>query len=159
MKVLLIIFVSIFSVHAAVIKNDVSGLKRKAFSLKEACTKAGFDHLLMVEADSSLIVDCMGRKLNAHEFCKNNEGGDNFIRGFVSASKSQVYCEYAEAVSLTISCDQNHHKYCQNAKVGCGELKDVFANKLELMHSSLTGTPVNLNCHFAISDPLLNTTL
>lgn len=154
MKFIIPIFF-ILNLHAAVIKNDVTGLKRKAFGLKEACEKAGFEHLLLVEAASPVAVDCMGRELNVQSFCEKIEGPSNLIRGFVSRSKSQVYCEYGEAVSLTLKCDQEHYKYCQNAKKGCEDLRSVFAKKLELMHSSFTGTPTNLNCHYSVSDPLV----
>ena len=141
--------------HAAIIKNDVTGLKRQSYSLKEACTKAGFKHLLLVDAQDVVTVDCMGQKLNAKDFClKEQNPGKSFIRGFVSASQSQVYCEYAEAVSLSLKCDQQHYKYCQNANQGCEQLRGNFAHDLELMHASLTGAPTNLNCHYSVSDTL-----
>lgn len=151
MKYLLLVLFSL-STNAAVVKNDVTGLKRESFALKEACTKAGFEHLLLVEAKNATTIDCMGRDLNALDFCKKVKGSGSLLRGFVSQSKSQVYCEYGETVSLSIVCDQKHYQYCQNAERGCEQLRPVFADELKLMHSSLTGAPTNLNCHYSVSE-------
>ena len=159
MKVLIFIIASTLSSHAAVIKNDVTGLKREVFSLKQACEKTGFIHLLLVEAKNATTVECMGRDLKALDFCQKIEGRAPFLRGFVSASTSQVFCEYGESVSLSLSCDQEHYGFCQNAKKGCDELRNSFAQKLELLHSSLTGIPKNLNCHYSVSVDPLNPTL
>lgn len=148
-----------FSLFAAVTKNEVTGLQRQSFGLKEACIKAGFEHLLLVEAKNPTTVDCMGRDLNAMDFCRKIEATKPLLRGIVSKSKSQIYCEYGETVSLSLICDQQHYQYCQNAKIGCEQLRPIFADKLELMHSSLTGTPTNLNCHYSVSENIAPTIL
>lgn len=159
MKFILFLFFIQLS-YAAVLKNDVGVLKRKSFSLKQACEKSGLKDNLLVDAINSTTLDCMGRELSVRKFCQNIESdGWQLLRGFVSESKSQVYCEYGETVSLTLSCDKEHYQYCQNAKKGCDELREVFAMTLNLMHSSLTGRPKNLNCHYSITDPLLPTSL
>src|SRR5690606_10644335 len=121
MKVLIFIIVSTLSAHAAVIKNDITGLKREVFTLKQACSQAGFKHLLLVEAKDAISVDCIGRELKARDFCAKIEGRAPFLRGFVSKATGQVFCEFGDAVSLTLSCDQEHYHYCQNAKNGCIE--------------------------------------
>lgn len=154
MKLLLLILF-IQNAYSAVIKNEVGGLKRKAFTLKEACIKAGFKDNLLVEASNSVTIDCMGRELNINDFCTKLNVDPNLLRGFVSKSKSQVYCEYGTSVSLTLSCDKDHFSYCQNAKKGCEKLGQNFAIRLSLMHSSLTGVPKNINCHFSTPDPTL----
>lgn len=146
--------------NAAVIKNEVGVQKRKSFSLKEACEKSGLKDNLLVDVINSSTLDCMGRELSIRTFCQKIDGaGWQLLRGFASKSKSQVYCEYGETVSLSLSCDEEHYKFCQNAKKGCDELREVFAMTLNLMHSSLTGTPKNLNCYYSITDPLLPSSL
>tara|TARA_R110000868_G_scaffold164359_20_gene396964 strand:+ start:3902 stop:4378 length:477 start_codon:yes stop_codon:yes gene_type:complete len=154
MKLLLILLFT-QSLFAAVLKNEVGGLKRKAFSLKEACEKFGLKDNLLVEAVGSTKLDCMGREVEVAAFCEKIESNDALLRGFVSKSKSQVYCEYGTSVSLSLSCDKDHYHYCQKAETGCKQLRSIFAKKLDLMHSSLTGTPKVLNCHYSIPDPLL----
>lgn len=158
MRIILLILLT-QSVSAAVLKNEVGGLKRKAFTLKETCEGLGLKDNLLVEAIGTTQVDCMGRNIEVATFCDKIESRDALLRGFVSKSKSQVYCEYGTSVSLSLSCDKDHYVYCQSAKTGCEQLKSVFAKSLELMHSSLTGTPKVLNCHFSISDPLMPKTL
>ncbi len=146
--------------HTAVLKNEVGVQKRKSFSLKEACEKSGLRDNLLVEVVNSSTIDCMGREVSIRSFCqKVDSDGWQLLRGFASKSKSQIYCEYGETVSLSLSCDEDHYQYCQNAQKGCDELREVFAMTLNLMHSSLTGRPKNLNCYYSISDPLLKNIL
>lgn len=159
MKFIFLIFFIQFA-NGAVLKNDVGVQKRKSFSIKEACEKSGLKDNLLVDVINSTTLDCMGRELSIRSFCQKVDGGGwQLLRGFASKSKSQVYCEYGETVSLSLSCDEEHYNYCQNPKKGCDELREVFAMTLNLMHSSLTGRPKNLNCYYSITDPLLPTSL
>ncbi len=158
LEIILFIFLFLFIqiANAAVLKNEVGVQKRKSFGLKAACEQFGFKDNLLVDVINPTTIDCMGRELSIRSFCQKVDGGGwQLLRGFASKSKSQIYCEYGETVSLSLSCDEDHFQYCQNAHKGCDELREVFAMTLNLMHSSLTGTPKNLNCYYSISDPLL----
>lgn len=153
MKKLYLLFLISFGALAS-ITFEAEGLRRDFFTLKEACEEMGHQHNLLIKAQPPSQVDCMGRLIQATDFClkKERSGRPPLLRGVIDRVEDQVVCETGLAVQLGLDCQGSRgRRYCDEPETGCQELGQVFARKLVLAHSAVTGLgeDTRLNCFYS----------
>lgn len=139
---------------AHIVQDDVSVVERNRYSFKEACTKAGFEDSPLIEAISGTVLDCMGRKVEAAEFCDKQLVHDPYyLRGYVDAEKNEVVCVSGKKVLFKYQCVKLSDKVlCSGeASESCLFIQKKLARRLDLVHSSFVRTEKGmkqLNCFF-----------
>jgi hypothetical protein len=136
------------SLHAAVIKHDVSSPTYKEFDYKEVCETFKVKDAVLVSPSSLTEMECFNKKFQLMEFCLSKFPMEKTLtRGYVDKDKKKVICEMSESVMISVSCDERDLKYCFDPKRGCEELKKIYGNRLDIAHFSMLEK--NLNCYFA----------
>ncbi|MDO9181774.1 MAG: hypothetical protein Q7U04_05170 [Bacteriovorax sp.] len=144
----LLSFLFLINLKAAVLKHEVSSPQYKEFEYAEVCETMGTKNAILISPKSLTKIECLNKTYLLLDFClKKFPMEKTFTRGYVDKSKKKVVCEMSESVMLSVSCDEKDLKYCFNPKKGCGELKKIYANRLEIAHFSMLEK--NLNCYFA----------
>lgn len=152
MKFSIVLILILFSMplSSAVLKHEVSKAQYESFPFKEVCQKLGAKNLELIEAKSLSEIDCMGKVYPAIDFCLNQFPLDKTITRALADSKTKtVKCEKSVSVMISLSCDKRDLKYCFNPQKGCEDLRKIYANRLDLVHSSMLEK--NINCYFAKS--------
>jgi hypothetical protein len=148
MSFLTIILLFSSTIHAAVLKHDISKPAFKEFEYAEVCEVMGTKDAILITPKSLNEIECLNKKYLLIDFClKKFPMEKTLTRGFIDSAKKKVVCEMSESVMLSISCDQRDLKYCFNPKHGCAELKKIYANRLDVAHFSMLAK--NLNCYFS----------
>ena len=127
-------------------------LKRESYSLKKVCSYMGHNHQLMVDAQNTQFVDCMGEMVSVQDFCQKVSKKDlNLSRGFINSNMSLAYCDYASSVKIKFSCEKKQAKYCSSsAKKGCQKLGKFYARDHQLIHQTfIDENPPLLSCLFS----------
>tara|TARA_R110002072_G_scaffold534_3_gene3637 strand:+ start:2083 stop:2601 length:519 start_codon:yes stop_codon:yes gene_type:complete len=148
---LLLLLVFIDGAWAKMLKHQISGRQRSLFSYQQVCRDSGVKHLPLISVASTFELDCMGTTVNVQEFCQKKFKNDKtFLRGFISKAMEEVVCEKGEALEIALACDKEHLSYCRDPKLGCANLKNIFAFNLEVGLVSLVEKDVDntLNCIF-----------
>lgn len=136
------------TLNAAVIKHEISKPLFKEFEYADVCEVMGSKNALLIAPKSLSKIECLNKTYTLTDFClKKFPLEKTLTRGFIDQTKKKVVCEMSESVMLSMSCDQRDLKYCFNPKNGCGELRKIYAYRLEVAHYSLLEK--NLNCYFA----------
>lgn len=126
-------------------------MRSKSFSLVSVCQEMNGKHAELISGHTMNEVDCMGKITNGTDFCLKILGKESkYIRAEVMEQTKNLLCFTGEAVSLSISCEGSHTKFCLNAKVSCSELRTKYAYSLDLAHQSVVDK--TLNCHFVSAE-------
>jgi hypothetical protein len=151
--VLLIVFLPVL-VFAHVVQDDVSITKRVKYSLKEACTKSGFQDSPLIDVISGTVLDCMGRKIQIADFCDKELSQDPYyLRGYIDDETKEVVCVSGKKVLFKYQCVKLTDKALCSEKppVACRQIHKKLARRLDLVHSSFVKTEKGikqLNCFF-----------
>jgi hypothetical protein len=93
-------------------------------------------------------LECFNEKFSIIDFCLKKIPTQKYLtRGYAVEKEKKVYCEEAQSVMISISCDKRDLRYCLDPRKGCEQLKKIFASRLEVVHYSMLEK--NLNCYFA----------
>ncbi|MFA6236823.1 MAG: hypothetical protein WC635_05795 [Bacteriovorax sp.] len=145
---LITLFLFSHTVHAAILKHDISQAHYKEFEYTEVCESMGAKDSVLITPKSLTEIECLNKTFNLTDFCLKKFPMDKTLtRGFIDKSKKKVVCEMSDSVMLSVSCDKRDLKYCFSPKKGCEELRKIYANRLEVAHFSMLIQ--NLNCYFA----------
>ncbi len=140
-------------VISKVLKNQVSGMKRSFFSLKETCHTMGHNKdLLLIDIKGPGVISCMINDVNLTNFCLKKMGTKgNVLRGRIDKIEKQVVCEMGDAVNITYRCQTKSQKICSSSsKKICQSFNKAFAYQLELSHHSKLkkGAFESVNCYY-----------
>ncbi len=125
----------------------------------------GFKQLLLVSSPTVVHLDCMGQLVLAKDICLRTKSplDPPLIRAFIDGAKKKVICQMGSNAILTISCaSESERRNCLQPNKYCGELKEKFANELELTHFSQKLESRNqLTCFYSqkLSEKLINSPL
>lgn len=147
MSLLSVLFFS-QTLHASVLKHEVSSPSYKEFDYQEVCEAGGRKNVLLVTPVSLTEMECFNKTFPLMDFCLNKFPKEKTLtRGYVNKDKKKVVCEMSESVMISVSCDERDLKYCLDPKKGCEELRKIYGNRLEIAHYSMLEK--NLNCYFS----------
>lgn len=147
-KILFILLSLATSSSAALLKHETNKSVSHDFSFREVCEKLGAKNFELIEAKSISEIDCMGKVFPAMKFCLSKFPQEQTLtRAIVDEKSKLVKCEMSESVMVSISCDQRDLKYCLDPKKGCEELRQLYAQQLEVVHFSMLDKKIN--CYFA----------
>lgn len=142
-----ILFLALY-LNAAVVKHERSSVEGKEFEYTEFCQTMGAKNLEFASVKSLSELECLNKTYATLDFCLKKFPEDKRLtRGYIDQSKKKVVCEMSKSVMLSVSCDERDAKYCFKPKVGCEELRKIFAYKLEIANYSLLEK--KLNCYFS----------
>ncbi len=108
----------------------------------------------LIEVVSATELDCMGKKLNVAIFCDKQMAQDPYyLRAYVDADHKEVVCQSGKKVLFKYQCVKliDRHLCEAEAKIGCLEIKQKVAKRLDLVHASVTKNDKGikeLNCYF-----------
>jgi hypothetical protein len=142
------IFIIFSNLHAAFLKHEVATPQFKEFEYAEVCEVMGAKNSILISPHSLTEIECFNKNYSLLDFClKKFPVERTLTRGFIDRIKKKVVCEMSESVIISLSCDKRDSKFCLDPKKGCEDLKMIYANRLELAHSSLVEK--KLNCYFS----------
>jgi hypothetical protein len=150
-----LIFFPILS-FAHIIQDDVSVTERTRHSLKYACTKSGYPDSPLIDIVSGTKIDCMGRKIDASEFCDKELAADPYyLRAYIDKEKQEVVCVTGKKVLFKYLCVKISDKaLCEStAEAACKYIRNKLAKRLEIVHSSFVKNEKGikqLNCFYEI---------
>lgn len=147
MKFISLLCSIIFSYQANAIINNIDHVESRLldFTYLDLCTTMKAKNTMLISPIGFSEIECFNQKFKVSEFCLKKLPEDaSFTRGFINTTEKKIYCETAKAVSLSIFCE---YKKCRNHKSACEKLKNAYAMKLELSHSSLVED--KLNCYYS----------
>jgi hypothetical protein len=148
------LFLSIsLTAHAKITKYDAYQSNKTRFNFKEVCLAGGAGDSTIVELKTATELDCMGKVVNFKKFCeKKNVENLSYIRAYAIQKTKEVICQSAGKVVLTYRCSKNSRSsFCHGAKRGCGQLQNILAHNLEMVHSSIIVRDPghkDLNCYY-----------
>jgi hypothetical protein len=140
--------------YAGVVKDDVSVTDKVSYSWKTVCAKSVIHETPLIEAVSGTELDCMGKKINASDFCFKELAHDPyFLRGFVNESTKEVICHSGKKVIFKYQCVRLADKNlcAKSSEAACKEMKHKLARRLDIVHHSFTKNEKGikeLNCYF-----------
>lgn len=135
-----------FSIQAKIINHDSIGARLHDYSFKEFCStmKSKSDTLISVAGVNE--IECFNQKFKISDFCTQKLPLEaSYTRGFAVENEKKVYCEEANSISISLTCD-SFKDACKSPKSSCEKLKKVYANRLEISNSSKVED--KLNCYF-----------
>ena len=142
------LFFASFSLHASIVKNEVTALKVHSYPLVDVCKEMNGKHAELISGHSMNEIDCMGKVTSGLNFCLKKHPDDvRFLRAEVMEQTKNLFCNFGDGVTLALNCEGKHLKFCLDSKKSCEELKKLYAYKLEVVHHSISDK--TLNCHFA----------
>ncbi|MCP4912517.1 MAG: hypothetical protein GY909_05315 [Oligoflexia bacterium] len=147
----LLFFVLSLGAWAKLLKHQITDRSRSIFTYHQVCMANGVKHLPLVSALNTYELDCMGKTVNVQEFCQNKFKDDpKLLRGFISKKLKEVVCEKGSMLEVSLSCDKKHLPFCKNPKMGCLNLKNIFAfnHKVEFVSFVKKDVDDQLNCIF-----------
>lgn len=149
-------------VQARLLSYEVTSRKHEVYELKEFCELSGHKHNLLVSAQNSHTVNCMGTRLRVKDFCLERPSNEeSFLRGYVpfrgdsgedGAYDDQVFCIMGVAARLSFSCESpGKRDYCRDPRKSCVKLGQSYAHDLELAYSArqYDDSDEILHCHYA----------
>ncbi len=137
-----------------VIQDDVTVSEKNRYSFKTVCSKSGHPDSPLIEVFSGSTLDCMGRKIDAADFCDRERAGDPFyLRAVVNADRQEVICVSGKKVLFRYLCVKlTDRALCsQTADFACTYIKAKLARRLDLVHGSFLKNEKGikqLNCFF-----------
>lgn len=143
-----------FLAFAHIVQDDVSVTEKTRHSLKQVCTKMGFVDSPLIEIVSGTKIDCMGRKVEAGDFCEKVMAADPYyLRAYIDRDKNEVICVSGKKVLFKYQCVKLSDKaMCsQEAKVSCTYIQKKLARRLDMVHASFVRNEKGikqLNCFF-----------
>lgn len=142
----IIFLISNFAFAASVDVDSVS-LKRTEFTYKDFCLFNQAKSPMLITSTAPNIIECLDQKFKINEFCiKKLALGSKFTRGYGNDHDQKVFCEVAEAVTLTINCEERS-ALCKNANDSCEKLRASYAHSLEQAHASILNN--KLKCYYS----------
>lgn len=91
----------------------------------------------------------MSKKVKAIDFC------EKYIEKEKRLASARIYndkirCIIASKVVFKYECQTKSDTYCDDKTIGCFMIKEDFAKRLKLIHSSIlkNGQKSTLNCNF-----------
>jgi hypothetical protein len=141
------IFLS-WPLYSAVLKHETSKSKLHDYSYIDFCDTMKAKNSTLITAPSLGEVECLNQKFKIIDFCLQKMPLDKHLtRGYAVEKEKKVYCEVAQSVMVSVSCDARDMYLCFDPKKGCLQLKNIYAYRLEVVHYSMLEK--NLNCYFA----------
>lgn len=143
-------FIFLFSSNtfAKVFNHEIVEGQLHDYSFIDLCETMKAKNNLLISPIGLTELECFNQKFKISDFCLKKLPIDaNFTRGFINQDEKKIYCETAKAVTISIDCKQKN--ICQQSKNACDKLHLIYANKLELNHSSVVAG--RLNCYFTSS--------
>ena len=136
--------------YSALLKHESALLKIHDYSYIEFCEVMQAKTKTLISATTSGEIECFNQKFNIIDFClKKFPTNKHITRGYALEKEKKVYCEEAQSVMISISCDERDLHYCLDPKAGCEQLRKIYAHRLEVVHYSMLEK--NLNCYYAKS--------
>jgi hypothetical protein len=142
------------STFSHIIQDKISVVEKKNFSFKYVCDKSFSTDSPLIEALSSIQLDCMGRKINVSDYCEK-EFLDHpyYLRAYIDRNKNEVICLMGKRVLIKFVCAKlKDQKFCsmspQNA---CLEIRKKLAKSLNIVHASFIKNEKSLkqlNCFY-----------
>lgn len=134
--------------YSAVLKHETSLQKVQDYSYADFCETMKAKNSTLITSNSIGEISCLDQKFNILDFCLlKNPLDKHFTRGYSVEKDKKVYCENAQSVMVSVSCDKRDMNYCLVPFKGCQQLKKIYAYRLEVVHYSMLEK--NLNCYFS----------
>jgi hypothetical protein len=140
--------------YSAVLKRDTSKEKQTDYTFKDFCQTMKAKDLSLISVTAPDEIECFNQKFKIIDFCLQKiPFAKHVTRGYANEKEKKVYCEEAQSVMISVSCDERDLRFCLDPKKGCEMLKKIYAYRLETVHYSMLEK--NLNCYY--SKPLGDT--
>jgi hypothetical protein len=134
--------------HSAILKHESSGLKLQEYTYADFCETMKAKNQTLISAVGANEIECFNQKFQIIDFCMQKAPlNKHLARGYANDKDKKVFCEDAQSVMISVSCDERDLHYCLDPKKGCLQLKKIYAYRLEVAHYSMLEK--NLNCYFA----------
>jgi hypothetical protein len=143
-----------FLALAHVIQDDVTVTEKTRYSLKSVCSKSGHPDSPLIEVISGTTIDCMGRRIDAADFCDREHAADPFyLRAVLNADRQEVICVSGKKVIFRYLCVKlTDRALCsRSADYACGYIKGKLARRLDIVHAAFLKNEKGiqqLNCFF-----------
>lgn len=150
----LTLFLFSFITFAGVVRDEVTVTEKSSFPFKTVCQKMVSHESPLIEVVSGSVIDCMGKKVDAGDFCDKELAHDPYyLRGLVDEDSQKVICQSGKKVLFKYQCVKlSDAELCRaQAKPSCQVIQTKLARRLDLVHFSFTKNSVGikeLNCHF-----------
>ena len=146
--IILATFFLAWPLYSAVLKHESSKLKMQNYSYQDFCETMKAKSATLISASGMDELECFNQKFKIVDFCMQKAPLEKHItRGYAVEKEKKVYCEEAQSVMVSVSCDARDMHFCLDPKKGCEQLKKIYAFRLEVVHYSMLEK--NLNCYFA----------
>lgn len=135
------------------INFQITSPKTIRHSFKEVCSSLSGSHALLPKKESLHILNCMGQKIKAKDFCfGQHRAQKNFLRGVVDESSETIICQFGEAAYLSYQCIENE-KACLDSKKQCQIFKANYAHGLTISSHAVVDNS-KITCQFVASSPI-----
>lgn len=137
-----------FPTYGKILNYDIAVIKDNYFSLNEVCQTMIKINAPLVEAVSLTKIECMGKLVDAIEFCdKKFSNSPELARAL--AKDKKLNCQMANRVSVSYLCKKGD-EYCKDKEIGCQKLKSRLARNLRISQSSLVAVEngKKLSCYY-----------
>lgn len=136
--------------YSAVLKHESSKLKIQDYSYADFCSSMKAKSNALISSSGADEIECFNEKFKIIDFCMQKSTMlKHLTRGYAVEKEKKIYCEEAQSVMISVSCDERDMRFCFDPKKGCEMLKKIYAYRLEIVHYSMLEK--NLNCYFAKS--------
>ncbi|HXH31129.1 MAG TPA: hypothetical protein VNJ01_09990 [Bacteriovoracaceae bacterium] len=139
---------------AHVVTDDVSVTEKNPFNFQSVCKSMVTHETPLIEPVSGTELDCMGKKVQASDFCLKAMAADPYyLRAYVDKEKKQVVCVSGKKVIFKYLCVKlSDQEICgAGAQESCKVIQHKLARRLDVVHSSFTKNDKGirqLNCYF-----------
>lgn len=149
---------------ARLIDFEVINRGHEVFDLKEICKKSGQKHNLLVRAEDTSHVNCMGKRISILDFCRDQSQKQPFrrpfLRGYIATNEqeelgSRGFCITGDFVNLRFSCEtESFRELCGDTEKGCNSLRRLYAyDLLNIYHTRVfEESDEHLICRFGPQD-------